>query len=73
LIIHLASGVDIAIPVALIEGLHDATEAQRADFLVTASGRGLHWDAIDVQLSVQSLLKGLYGSPRWMQRYAVAA
>ena len=71
--IQLKSGIELAIPVSLIEGLCDATDEQRADLLLTASGRGLHWDAIDVQLSVQGLLKGLYGSPLWMERSTAAA
>lgn len=73
LVVNLKSGVDVAIPVSLIEGLRQATDVERAKMMVTASGHGLHWDDIDVQLSVQGLLKGLYGSPSWMERDLAAA
>lgn len=73
LVVNLKSGVDVAIPVNLIEGLQQATDAERAKILLTVSGHGLHWDDIDVQLSIQGLLKGLYGSPSWMEQDLAAA
>ncbi len=35
---------------------------------VTPLGYGLHWEALDVDLSVPSLLKGVYGTRAWMEQ-----
>lgn len=33
---------------------------------VTPSGEGLHWEALDVDLSVLCLLLGVFGTKSWM-------
>ena len=33
---------------------------------VTPSGIGLHWEKLDVDLTVPSLLRGAYGTKAWM-------
>lgn len=37
---------------------------------LTPSGKGLRWDEPDIDLSIQGLLLGIFGSKLWMQQIA---
>jgi hypothetical protein len=52
----LNDGRTIAAPLAWFPRLLQATPAQRAD--VELSPNGLHWDALDEDISIQGLLAG---------------
>lgn len=73
LAIELRSGVTMHIPARLIQGLAESSDEQRAAFYVTDSGAGLHWDALDVQLSVEGLAVGRFGTRAWMEQLNVEA
>ena len=73
LLIVLSTGVDIAIPLARIEGMADATEDARSEIEISESGLGLHWPQLDVDVYVPSLLQGIFGSRRWMASQLDAA
>lgn len=65
-IVSLNSGVEIAFPVSLAEGLADAAPAHLAKIEISPSGLGLHWPQLDIDFYVPALLQGVFGSPRWM-------
>lgn len=54
--VSLSDGRTIAAPLAWFPGLLAATPEQRGD--VELSRSGLHWDALDEDISVAGLLKG---------------
>lgn len=54
--VSLADGRTIAVPLAWFPKLLDATPAQRLQ--VQLSRAGLHWDALDEDVSVAGLLAG---------------
>jgi hypothetical protein len=56
--VSLSDGRTLGIPLAWFPRLLHATKAQRADYRL--SRRGLHWEAIDEDISVAGLLAG-YG------------
>ncbi|MGH8182194.1 MAG: DUF2442 domain-containing protein [Rhodanobacteraceae bacterium] len=55
--VELADGRVLGVPLAWFPRLLQATPAERADCRI--SSRGLHWEAIDEDISVAALLKGL--------------
>jgi hypothetical protein len=55
--VHLADGRVLSIPLAWFPRLWHATPAQRA--CVEISARGLHWEALDEDISVAGLLAGM--------------
>jgi len=55
--VDLSDGRVIAVPLAWFPRLLNATPAQREDFEI--SRNGLHWAAIDEDISVAGLLAGL--------------
>ncbi|KAA6182160.1 DUF2442 domain-containing protein [Thiohalocapsa marina] len=72
-IVRLHSGLELAIPPHLVEGLDDATPDALAEIEVSPSGLGLHWPQLDTDLYVPALLEGQFGSKQWMARQLGAA
>lgn len=66
IIISLDSGLDIAFPPRMGQGLENATEDELANIEISPLGDGLHWPAVDADLYIPGLLEGVFGSKRWM-------
>ena len=64
--ITLSTGVEIVIPRKLLQGLEHATPAQAAEVEIWGPGDSLHWESIDVDHFVPSLIEGVFGNRRWM-------
>lgn len=64
--ITLSNGVEMAIPVGLLQGLGHASDGDLAQVELTPLGTGLHWEALDADLSVEGLAQGIFGSKAWM-------
>jgi hypothetical protein len=58
LIVDLADGRTIAVPVSWYPRLADATPTQRANWEVAGAGYGIHWPDVDEDLSTEGLLRG---------------
>ena len=52
----LADGRTVSVPLAWFPRLLDATAKQRADWELIGGGIGIHWEAIDENIAVASLL-----------------
>lgn len=70
LVIELSNGVILMLPPKLLEGLKDASASELAKVELTPLGSGLHWGALDVDLSVARLAVGIFGSNTWMSELA---
>ena len=68
--IELSNGAAFEFPAALAEGLADAPVKALEKIDLTPAGSGLHWPALDVDLSVEKLLAGVFGSKSWMTQLA---
>ena len=66
LIVSIHNGIEMAIPVRLIEELSDADQADLAEIEITPAGLGLHWPRLDADVYVPGLLSGVFGSRQWM-------
>jgi len=55
----LADGRQMGVPLAYFPRLLDATETQREKYTISGGGTGLHWDDLDEDFSVQSLVMGI--------------
>jgi len=53
----LADGREVSIPLAWLPRLRDATPEQRANWRLIGRGEGIHWPAIDEDVSIASLLR----------------
>ncbi len=69
-IVDLTNGCAFVFPPALAQGLAGATPDQLAGIDILGSGYGLHWKALDVDLSVPDLICGVFGTKSWLARRA---
>lgn len=66
--VELSDGRTLGVPLAWFPRLLSASEAQRADYELTP--HGIHWDALDEDISVEGLLAGCGDQGR--KRHAAA-
>jgi hypothetical protein len=68
LIVVLSNGSRLAIPQEDLQHLADVSVDDAADVSIEMLGSGIHWEKLDLDFSVQGLLKGRRGNPAWMTR-----
>ncbi len=66
IVVSLATRIEMMVPVHLLEGLAGATDSQIAEVELLGDGYGLHWESLDVALTVPGIISGIFGSARWM-------
>jgi hypothetical protein len=57
--VDLEDGRQLGVPLAYFPRLLNATAAQRENLTISGGGKGLHWDDLDEDISVPSLLAGI--------------
>jgi hypothetical protein len=72
IIAELTNGCGFAFPARMGEGLEDAADEDLAAVEILGNGYALHWERLDVDLSVPGLLAGLFGTKRYMDRMRAA-
>src|SRR5215469_6452008 len=66
LLIELTHGAAITVPVKLIPGLKRAAPDDARSVAVLGRGGGLHWERLDLDLSVPALVSSIFAGPEWM-------
>jgi hypothetical protein len=69
IIIELNTGIQLAFPVELAEGLFGASPESLAEIEISPAGLGLHWPKLDADIYVPALLQGMFGSKNWMAQH----
>jgi hypothetical protein len=69
-IVDLTNGCTFAFPPRLAQGLETASDDQLEQLEVLGAGYGLHWEALDVDLSIPGLLGGIFGTRAYLARRA---
>lgn len=64
--VELNNGCAFAFPVDQAQELAGANVADLRTIEISAAGLGLHWPKLDADLYVPSLVKGIFGTRRWM-------
>jgi hypothetical protein len=57
--VQLADGRKLGVPLAYFPRLLDATPRQRKNYIISGGGIGLHWEDIDEDICVKSLIMGV--------------
>lgn len=73
MIIDLTNGCTFAFPPRLVQGLEEAKDNDLAEVEILGAGYGLHWEALDVDISVPGLLAGIFGTQSYMASRAGSA
>jgi hypothetical protein len=64
--IELTNGATITIPIKLIPGLKGVAPSDVRAVEVLGRGGGLHWESLDLDLSVPALVSSVFAGPEWM-------
>jgi len=67
LIVELQNGICFMIPTDLIQGLRGAAEDDLKKVELWLEGLYLHWEKLDVDFQVSSLMQGIFGTKNWMK------
>lgn len=70
IVVDLTNGCTFAFPPRLAQGLESASDDELEQLEILGAGYGLHWDALDVDLSIPGLLAGIFGTAAYMGRRA---
>lgn len=57
MIVSLSDGREVSVPLEWFPRLRDATPEQRKNWRLIAKGIGIHWEDIDEDIGVSTLLK----------------
>ena len=69
-IIHFNNGATFSFLAESVEAIALLPPITLATVELTPSGKGLRWDEPDIDLSIQGLLLGIFGSNLWMKQIA---
>lgn len=70
LVVTLGNEVQLAVPVAGLEGLAEAAERDLAEIEISPAGLGLHWPRLDADVYVPAPLQGgLVRKPGWRRSW----
>jgi len=64
--IELTNGVSLTVPVKLIPSLKRAAPSDVSSVEVLGRGCGLHWENLNIDLSVSALVSSVFEAPEWM-------
>ncbi len=67
IVVEFKNGCLFAFPAKLAQGLSSASTSELREGRVITGGETLRWDRLDVDLSVEGLLRFLFGSDAWMK------
>ncbi len=73
IVVELKNGATFLFPPQLVEGLTEASAENLAQVEITPSGEGLHWETLDVDLSIPYLMVGIFGTRLWMEKQSMVA
>jgi hypothetical protein len=68
--VELENGCTFGFPPRLAQGLEAATDEQLEQVEILGDGYGLHWEALDVDVSVPGLIAEVFGTRSYMARRA---
>lgn len=69
-VVDLTNGCTFAFPPRLVQGLETATDDELAAIGILGTGYGLHWEALDTDISIPGLLAGIFGTRAYIARRA---
>ena len=57
IIVSLADGREVSVPLAWFPRLHKANQKQLSNWRFIGKGQGIHWEELDEDISVETLLR----------------
>ena len=66
IVVSLSTGLELAFPPHIAQGLEKAKPDDLTDIEISPSGFGIHFPKLDAHLHLPALLQGIFGSKSWM-------
>lgn len=66
IVIDFDNGSTFLVPAARLQGLEGATAVQLREVSLLGE-TGLHWESLDVDFTIEGLMRGLFGTARFME------
>ncbi len=73
IVVSLNTGVELAFPPRIAQGLETAAPSDLTDIEISPSGFGVHFPRLDAHLYLPALMQGVFGSKKWMAAQLGAA
>ena len=73
IVVSLNTGLELAFPPHIAQGLEKATSADLKEIEISPSGFGIHFPKLDADLYLPAMLRGTFGSKHWMAAQLGAA
>ena len=70
LVIELQSGATHSVPRHLLQNLRDADPTEVAAVELGLRGASLHWEKLDHDITVGGVVRGVFGTKKWMEQLA---
>ena len=70
IVVTFTNGSEFSFPPELAQGLSGATDDQLGAIRVLGKGHGLHWEALDTDLTVPGLVDQVFGTRKFMAQQA---
>lgn len=70
LVLELKNGATHSVPCHLLQGLRDADPADIAEVELGLRGASLHWEKLNWDFTVGGLVRGIFGTKKWMAELA---
>lgn len=67
-VVELVNGCTYIFPAQLDQELHGASDDDLAEVEVDGVGFNLHWPSLDADIYVPALIKGIFGTQKWMAK-----
>jgi hypothetical protein len=65
--VRLNNGCRFSFPAQMGQGLKGASADDLARVEVMPGGLSLHWESLDADLTVEAMMRGVFGTRQWMQ------
>ena len=69
-VLSLSNGLQLGVPADKLQGVADATDAERSDVIILGPNRAIEFPKLDQQFTVAGLLSGVFGTRAWMSALA---
>lgn len=70
LIIQFENGCEFSCPVLLLQGVSELSDDEISQVKLTPVGWGVTWEDADIDLGVNELVQGIFGTKAWMKKIA---
>lgn len=66
IVVEFSNGAALLIPARSLQGLENASDAELAE-VELAGETGIHWDGLDLDFTIAGLMRGVFGTARFME------